>query len=498
VQEMTICSRSPRHSVLRAKPNASPKKEAGFAGDAPRQSALSRFFASQHTASLPEDRVQASLADLADSACRSLHQTSQKHNPCARQLLEGWPQADRQETLTWMAQAFDVMNFPEGFFFDTALLLDRYYAGLPKEDQTIEESQRTLLAAVCMAIKTGSTADNQVPLRQVVTHLGHDEVPFEDVTAAELGILRKLRFDVGTPTPRDFLQALSVRLKSKPVECQSLAEFLLQLSLADPALHYRYPHALLAAAALLLALSCAGANSTTHAIVLEDLVLCEDLDSSMLAQCSRELHSLWTLSCSQEQNMYIYCLRLKFAKGSFHGVSLLRPPLTALLLPEAPRQGFREIWRRSATQAQPTAEATLAQDEIEEAAQVVQQSLDGDKPQSRRTLETCGLGECEARTSLRDSSSWVASLAARLRRLADQSWKVRCILAGHGWYRDHFRRPPDRERLQRDLLRAKGNRSSLCMVTDRLAVERRPRAASCGQRLCRPSAALTGVLVQSP
>jgi len=305
---------------------------------------LSSFFASQRNLASPEERVQATLADVVDSACRTLHQTSQKHMPCARQLLEGLPRADRQETLTWMAQAFDVMNFPQALFFDTALLLDRYYACLPKEDLCTAESQRRLLAAVCVAIKTGSNAETQLPLRQVVTHLGHDEVHFDDVIAAELCILRKLRFDVGTPTPRDFLEALGARLKDLqvPPENLSLADYLLQLSLADAIFHYRYPHAVLSAAALLLAFSSTGASSAAHTVVLEDLALYVDEadQSGMLAQCCRELHSLWVLAFSQEQNLYVHHLRLKFAKRSFHGVSLLQPPMTPQSLPTGgQRQG---------------------------------------------------------------------------------------------------------------------------------------------------------------
>ncbi|CAK9018762.1 unnamed protein product, partial [Durusdinium trenchii] len=46
----------------------------------------------------------------------------------------------------------------------------------------------------------------------------------------------------------------------------SLADYLLQLSLADVIFHYRYPHAVLTAAALLLALSCTGAASAAHGV----------------------------------------------------------------------------------------------------------------------------------------------------------------------------------------------------------------------------------------
>eukprot|EP00435_Cladocopium_sp_Y103_P057598 s275_g19.t2 len=420
-----MMSRSPRQSILKG----------SF-----KQSTLSSFFASQRNLTSPEERVQATLADVADSACRTLHQTSQKHMPCAIQLLEGLPRADRQETLTWMAQAFDVMNFPQTLFFDTALLLDRYYARLPKEDLNTAESQRRILAAVCVAIKTGSNAETQLPLRQVVTHLGHDEVPFDEVIAAELCILRKLRFDVGTPTPRDFLEALGARLKELqvPPENVSLADYLLQLSLADAVFHYRYPHAVLAAAALLLALSCTGASAAAHTVVLEDLALyVEDADQSgMLAQCRRELHALWVTAC-QEQNLYVHHLRLKFAKRSFHGVSLWQP-LTPRSLHD-PRQGQGCIAPKGSQD--PLQYTSLGS---------LMASYQGLRPSNKA---------CDLEKALANSST-------------------------------HARRPTDRERMWREIVRvAKGSQAPVTSTFgfDRVSLaDRRPRAASwCGQRPAR-------------
>jgi len=44
-------------------------------------------------------------------------------------------------------------------------------------------------------------------------------------------------------------------------------------------------------------------------------------------------------------------------------------------------------------------------------------------------------------------------LAARLRGPAEANWKVRSVLARHGWVGGKFRRTPDREQLMRDLAR---------------------------------------------
>jgi len=467
-------------------------------------SQLSRFFASLRHLPSPEDRTQASLADVADSACRSLHHASQKHKPCAKMLLEGLNMADRQETLVWLVQAFDVMHFSDSLLYDTALLLDRYYACLPREDIRSGESQRKLLAAVCMALKTGSNAETQLPLRQVVTHLGHGQVPFDEVMSAELAMLRKLRFDVGTPTARDFLEALSTRLSVFRVSdaCRSLAEFLLQLSLMDAVLHYRYPHAVLAASALYLALSTTRAPAAAHMALLEDLALhCPEAalptcpSSSSLAQCVAALHSLWNRSTSgAERSLYSRDLYSKFAKANFQEVSKVQPPLTPPAILQVVQQSLAAQNVLTVQNVPASSSTVQVQDEVEEAVSIVHHSLasdfgaysSGDHMEERRCAHcrSCdrtwllpephgGLcTDCNmpvevvfameaSSNSSRDPQQWATTLAARLRSTAESSWKVRCVLARHGWAQGRFRRLPDREQLLRDLHRAsRGTRPS--------------------------------------
>lgn len=430
---------------------------------------LSRFFSSLRGLPSPEARTDATLADVVDSASRSLHQTSQRHRPSPQALLEGQAPASRQETLVWLVQAFDVMHFTDNLLFDTQLLLDRYYSSLPKEDIVGGASQRKLLAAVCMALKTGSPVDTQMPLRQVVMHLGRDQVPFEEVMTAELSMLKKLRFVVGTPTAKDFLEALSTRLNGDRVTgaCRSLADFLLQLTLVDATLHYRYAHAALAAATMVLALQATRAPPVAYVAVLEDLALhCPEAASphGLLMQCVSAVHLLWTRSVGTshlEQNLYSRHLCAKFARPGNHQVSTLVPPqLPPSSLPPV------QSW---------SSHAGLAQDDVDEAVGVVHQSLSIDaqkhsesKEDSRRHSRCARCGqvwhlpepqngvcpECGVLVEILEDAQWTVSLAARLRSLAESSWRVRCVLVRHNWNAGRFRRPPDREQLLRDLVRA--------------------------------------------
>jgi len=372
--------------------------------------------------------------------------------------MEGLPAADRQETLVWLVQAFDVMSFSETLFYDTALLLDRYYACPPRQDVQSGESQRKLLAAVCMALKTGSNAETQLPLRQVVTHLGHDQVPFDEVKAAELCMLRKLQFDVGTPTARDFLETLSTRLTNLlvPDSCRHLAEFLLQLSLCDAIFFYGHAHAVLSAAALLLALTATRAAAAAHTAVTEDLILhCpEAVSSGSLVQCCSALHHLWVRSLNNpDHNPYFHHVQLKFARASYNAVSNLQPPAAA------PSMVSVHDWSATPPSQESPAQSLHMQDELDEAVSIVQQSLVTDIG-AYSAGDALFPGETRM-VNFRDPQQWSATLAARLRSYAETSWKVHCILMRHGWTQNRFRRPPDREQLLRDFIRAsKGTRLS--------------------------------------
>lgn len=318
----------------------------------------------------------------------------------------------------WLLQAFDVLHFPDSVLFETVLLLDRYYACLPREDGAAS-AQRTLLAAVCTALKTGAPCDQNLPLRHVVNHLGRDQVPYEDVLRAELTMLQQLRFHVGTPTARDFREALSARVSTMPLPtaCWSLADFVLQLTLLDAALHYLFPHAILAASTLALAMYTTRAPTEAYLTLLEDLSLqCPDstLVQASLIQCTAALHLLWVRSVSvsaNERNTFANQLCKKFGRADHSAVSQMVPPATP---PSSVPPGCG------------------TKDELGQAAEIVSHSLWYDDPRYEDHVQ----------------------LAGKLRLLADRSLDVRSILIRHGWTHDHFRKHPDLQQLLSDLLNA--------------------------------------------
>jgi hypothetical protein len=259
----------------------------------------------------------------------AMHETSQRNKPPIQALLHGFPQADRQETITWIVQAFDVVDLTDAAIFQSTLVLDRYYACRTPGPIAAADAQQKLLAAVLVALKVGSCDEIQVPLQQLVGHLGRDKVRFSAVVGAEMEILRKLKFCVGTPTAHDFLETLSTRLLRRHPLCISLAEYLLQLTLVDPLLHYGYAHSVLGAAALALALTALRAPASAFTPLLEDLALhcpAAVVGENKLVPCCQDIYQLWVESqinpCSFAKHLCI-----KFSGARYHGASSVAPPL---------------------------------------------------------------------------------------------------------------------------------------------------------------------------
>lgn len=293
-------------------------------------SELEKYFKSLSGISSVEDRASASIADYADSSMRSMHNSSECYTPSLQMLTDSQPAADRRETLDWLVQAFGVMHFSDVALFDAALVLDRHSACTLPGPISSDISQRNLLAAVCLALKLGSREDAQLSLRQVVEHLGRSRIPFLEVLNAEVALLRKLGFCVGTPTANCFLEALSLRIPKYDARFGSLASFLLQLSLVEPHLHYGYPHCILAAATLAIGLSVTDAPAEAYGILREDLALCGSHVEDSLMSCCLDVHALWVRAAGRRdaQIMGFYDhLSAKFAQPAYHNASYLTPPM---------------------------------------------------------------------------------------------------------------------------------------------------------------------------
>jgi len=277
-------------------------------------------------------------------------------------------------------------------------------------------------------------------------------------------MLKKLRFNVGTPTARDFLEALSLRVYGfdHVLSCGadfvvSLAELLLQLTLGEINLHHRFPHAVLAASTLALALYTVHAPSAAYVALLEDLALHVPDASApfgIMVQCCDALHLSWVRSVGGgDDSKYVqFLLCNKFARVSHHAVASTAPP-------SLPPPAFPPL------QAWPSSREIAGQDKLEDAINAVHQSLKTEEKSCYTKCSRCHrtwylldhvtvCPECNSAVEPLEDLHWASLLSMRLRGPAEASFRVHSVLARHGWSNSHFRKPPDRETLLRDLVRA--------------------------------------------
>lgn len=289
----------------------------------------------------PEDQIDLVLGELVDSFLLSCHLESQRHLPSAADLHARLSSVQRESILVWLVQACDIMRFHEAVLYSTVLILDRYCAA-SLEPLPMDRMQKVLMAVICTVLKTVAVADEIcMPLRDLLVHLCRRQVMFEEILAMEHQVLNALRFQVSTPSALDFLDGLCVPLlagespEGSPIRC--LANFLLQLSLFNAPLHYRRPHAILAAGAIYVAICSFQASGVWLCSLLNDVsTACPEIVDvcSEVVACAGELHAMW-LSFASVPGTQVPCVLQKFAARRLHEAVLLNPMPNGLLTPAA-------------------------------------------------------------------------------------------------------------------------------------------------------------------
>jgi hypothetical protein len=145
----------------------------------------------------------------------------------------------------------------------------------------MERLQLVTVAIISISLKVNGAVDESAKppkMQDLLLHLGQHRFTISQINVAEHDVLRFLEFSVSMPSAADFLDAFLLphgsqeETRVSPVWC--LAKFLLQLSLLDAPLHYRYSHAVLAAGAVYVALWCTQAGPEHTSALLADLSIC--------------------------------------------------------------------------------------------------------------------------------------------------------------------------------------------------------------------------------
>lgn len=227
----------------------------------------------------PDHAVDAILGDgLGLSVLRSFHEQSERYFVMSDAVLARLGSVEREQILLWLFQVGICAELSDTVVHLTVVLFDRYCATLQGPIPS-GRLQLIVVAILSIALKTtGGAEEVQRPmgLRDLLPHLGSTSI--QEIFRAEHRILQSLKFEVSMPSPLEFLDAFVAPFQgglpmspegSSPVRC--LAKFLLQLSLLEAPLLYRYPHAVLAAGASYVALWCTRAGHAHAAALLAEV-----------------------------------------------------------------------------------------------------------------------------------------------------------------------------------------------------------------------------------
>lgn len=228
-----------------------------------------------------EYRAESTLADLAHEMMRSCHQRSENSLPDAAAVLQNFPAQDREQALMWLFQVCASVNFEDSVLYLAVVLLDRFCVTL-SAPVPLDRLQLVMVAVLSISLKmNGAIDENSKPprLQDVLVHLSQSAFTVQEIFLAEHDVLCALGFAVATPTATELLDTFLMphgishqSTASSPVRC--IAQFLLQLSLLDAPLHYRYSRAVLAAGAVYVALWVTQRPPEHVSALLEDVSAC--------------------------------------------------------------------------------------------------------------------------------------------------------------------------------------------------------------------------------
>lgn len=301
----------------------------------------------------PDECLAASLSDLADSVLEAQHVQSERRRPCVSTMEAALCSARRGQLICWMLRAFDVLGFDDRLLHSTVFTLDRFCAAVAQPIRD-DELQKVVLAAACAEMKM---ADDKMPIghwQRVLLHLCQGTCTLPTILRAEQSLLAEIEYVAGVPTALDFLNSFSMRLEHDygaeyTQHWKGFAAVLLDTVLFDGHLYYQYPHLILAAAALLLALLSNDAPDSANEAILDDVSkYCPDLvgnsssnSTALIMNCAEEMR--WRMKhCIEGKGPFAAFFQHVLSKRK-HGQLKESIENAKILLEERPLSGLDDL-----------------------------------------------------------------------------------------------------------------------------------------------------------
>lgn len=232
----------------------------------------------------PEMSTDCTFAEVKPSILRTGHQSAEHVRPDGEAIALSLDKGAREKVILWLLQVCGLRCLDDAIFHTAALLLDRYLV-LSHGRVDVGNLHLTVMAIFSISMKLNGGADECTKprmLRELLQNLGRGQYSVQGIFACELEVLKALGFNVSSPSPLDFVEAFVAKVcgstgpakSTAPSPVAILSRFLLQLSLLNPELHYKYSHAVLAAGAVYAALWCTRANPERMVFLLAEVGLC--------------------------------------------------------------------------------------------------------------------------------------------------------------------------------------------------------------------------------
>lgn len=111
----------------------------------------------------------------------------------------------RSTLATWMLEICEEENLTNNVFYLSMNLFDRFMCALQSSCIQIEKSHLQLFGACCLFIASKLRSSEQLSVFKLVEY-SDNSIRLEDLLELELFILEKLRWDVDSVTPNDYLE----------------------------------------------------------------------------------------------------------------------------------------------------------------------------------------------------------------------------------------------------------------------------------------------------
>lgn len=142
----------------------------------------------------------------------------------------------RAKMVDWMVEVLTAFKCDEQTLFLAVNLMDRYFAVCNKNGKVLPLEELHISGIACMFIASKYQDIYPLLMKTVYNKIGHQKVTVENIRNKEMEILRCLGFQIGAPTPFEFLQSYMEKALAQHSDKEFI--YVMSIYLGKMALHH--------------------------------------------------------------------------------------------------------------------------------------------------------------------------------------------------------------------------------------------------------------------